>query len=110
MDVLLQSLESYPDYPQNVLRLDLLSHTLKSYFQRLQEHSDRLFDEKNAAVDFLDFGRPSELTQSEEIAQREADNSEVDFLSRTVSSPQELRQHLREALDPGNHDPKCRFM
>lgn len=55
MDLLVQSCKDSSEYPQNLICHDALSHNLKMHHHRLRSQSNRLFDESQAAVDFLDF-------------------------------------------------------
>lgn len=54
MESLIQCCENYLQYPQNLIHHDALSHNLKAYCDRLGTQTGRLFNERQAAVDFLD--------------------------------------------------------
>jgi hypothetical protein len=53
MESLIQSCNSFEQYPQNILRHDALSHTLKAFSNRLESQANRLFNERQAAIDLL---------------------------------------------------------
>jgi hypothetical protein len=89
----IQSCEGFLEYPKNLVQHDALSHNIEAYYERLNIHSKRLFHENQAAVDFLDL-----------------DDGAAAFRSTRIPNLRELRLHLREALNPGQSDPQCRFM
>jgi hypothetical protein len=55
MDALNRSCERFDHYPHNVVQHDWLSHSLQACSNRLHSQDDRLFDERHAAVDLLDY-------------------------------------------------------
>lgn len=53
-------------YPQNLIQQDTLSHSLNAYICRLKTEKDRLFDESQATVDFLDLRNANEGTMKQQ--------------------------------------------
>lgn len=54
MDQWIQSCESFQNYPHNLTHHDVLEHNIKAYQRRLAMQASRLFDEDDAALDFLE--------------------------------------------------------
>ncbi|CAI6340154.1 unnamed protein product [Periconia digitata] len=92
METLLQSCENFDHYPRNVVQNAVLSHTLRSYYDRLKSEEKLLFNEKQAAVDFLDSGHSSH-----------------GFISTCMTSLANLKNVLNEEWQ-AKGDPKCRFV
>lgn len=63
MDLLIQSCKDSAEYPQNIIHHDALSYNLKMHCSRLSQQGNQLFNESQAAVDFLDLndGNKGEL-------------------------------------------------
>ncbi|KAF2735006.1 hypothetical protein EJ04DRAFT_576404 [Polyplosphaeria fusca] len=103
MDALLLSCTNHLQYPKNLIGHAFLSLNESTYFERLKDQKSDLFvratrqeelpSQRLIGVDFLDTGV-----------------DEAGFGSNCVTSLVELKEHLREALRPGNADPKCRFV
>lgn len=99
MDRLLQSLEHSSQYPSNLVHHDALKHNLEAYHKRLKDQGDYLFDETQAAVDFLDL-----------VSEHQGSEAVQEFRTNCVTSLLELKYLLRKALKDGHNDPQCRFV
>jgi hypothetical protein len=53
-DPFIQSCKNFRDYPKCLMGHNALSHTARAYQERLVNRTDDLFNERRAAVDFLD--------------------------------------------------------
>lgn len=91
----IRSCEGFLQYPKNLIQHDVLNHNIEAYYERLKSQKKDLFNEKQgqAAVDFLDLN-----------------GGNVEFSQKCIVNLRDLKLLLREALNPENKDPQCRFM
>lgn len=112
------SCEAAVDYPKNLIRHNTYEHKINTYFERLNEREDRIFNNKaEAALDFWEFDvhgkgmlvslRPNLSSVGLHLLTYSLSAA---FWHNRVRDAGELKKQLRVACLPEREDPRCRFV